>query len=151
MRNELSSMAAAHGKASRIAQCTSIETQSTLDAMARSAAGLVASGTATLESAFAGLPIAIVYRVSSFTYHVARRLIRVPHIGMVNLLAGETVAKEFVQYAAKPAPLASEVLRLLDDTPARLGIQRRMSDVAASLGSPGCAGRGAREILDLLS
>ena len=148
--DRLSSLIAAHPASSTLGERVSVNTGSTFDAMARCAAGLVASGTATVECAFFGLPIAIVYRVSPFTYRVARRLVRVPHIGMVNLLAGETVAREFVQHEAQPEPLATELIRLLDDAEARETIRRRMADVADSLGDRGCADRGAREILDLL-
>ena len=146
----LASMVGNHASSATLGERVSIRTGSTFEAMAQCAAGLVASGTVTVESAFFGLPIAIVYRLSPLTYRLARRLVRVPHIGMVNLLACEGVVREFIQRDAQPEPLAAELVRLLDDAEARASVRSRMADVVASLGEPGCAERGAREILDLL-
>ena len=80
---------------------------------------VVASGTATVEAALAGMPTVIVYRVSPLTFAVARRLVRVDHVGMANLLAGERVFPELLQDDFTPARLAQEVLSLIQD-PERL-------------------------------
>ena len=82
-------------------------------------AAVVASGTATVEAALAGVPTVIVYRVSPLTFALARRLVRVEHVGMANLLAGERVFPELLQDDFTPERLAHEVLSLIQD-PGRL-------------------------------
>ena len=78
-------------------------------------AAVVASGTATLEVALLGVPMAVVYSVAPLTYAILSRLISVPHIGLVNIVAGQQVAKEFVQTEAKPVQIAEEISKLLLD------------------------------------
>ncbi len=89
------------------------------DLMLTATAGLVASGTATLEAALCGLPYALVYKVAPLTYHVGRAVIRVPHLGMANLLAEREVIKEFIQHNATAEALATESLRLLNNSEVR--------------------------------
>lgn len=107
------------------------------DLMQTAAAGLVASGTATLEATLAGLPYALVYRVPWLTYLVGRPLVRVPHLGMANLLAGKEIVKEFIQAEAKPSALAFESLRLLDDPGARTTMRDDFSGIRSRLVAPG--------------
>lgn len=78
-------------------------------------AALVKSGTTTLEAALARTPMVIAYRTSGLTYWLARRLVRVDHIGLVNLVVGERLAPEFVQHEATPEALAEALLPLLDE------------------------------------
>ncbi|MFN0128836.1 MAG: lipid-A-disaccharide synthase [Verrucomicrobiales bacterium] len=113
------------------------------DLMQRAAAGLVASGTATLEAAYFGLPHALVYKVAWLTYEIGRRVITVPHLGIVNILAGRTVVREFIQHAATPDAMAAELARLLDDPEATATLRREMADVVATLGSGGAYARSA--------
>src|SRR5205823_5128753 len=77
-------------------------------------AALCKSGTTTLESAFAGCPLVVAYRTSALTYAAARRLVRIPHIGLVNVVAGRALAPEFVQDALQPGPVAAALAPLLD-------------------------------------
>jgi lipid-A-disaccharide synthase len=102
--------------------------------MRRAAAGLVCSGTATLEAACLGLPYALVYRVAALTYEVGIRVIRVPYLGIVNILANREVVREFVQHEATPAALADEALRLLNNGEARERLSADLSSVVATLG-----------------
>ena len=83
------------------------------DAYAAASAALTKSGTSTLELALAGVPMAVTYRVNPVTAAFARRLIRVPHVAMVNLLAGREVVPELLQERCAPGPLAETVLRLI--------------------------------------
>lgn len=83
------------------------------DAYAAAAAALTKSGTSTLELALAGVPMAVTYRLNPITALVARRLIRVPHVAMVNLLAGRSVVPELLQRDCEPERLAAETHRLL--------------------------------------
>jgi lipid-A-disaccharide synthase len=111
--------------------------------MARSRALLVASGTATLEAALAARPFAIFYRTQALNYWLARHWVRVPHIGLANLVAGERVAPEVLQTAATPATLAQLAMRLLDDAPLRARQLEAWHSVRARVGPPGASDRVA--------
>jgi lipid-A-disaccharide synthase len=117
--------------------------------MRRAAAGMVASGTATVEAATLGLPMAIVYRVAWLTYWVGRAVVRVPFLGMVNLLAGREIVREFLQSAARPAAIAAELARLLDPAdPARAQQLAALREVVAGLGGGGAAESAATAIVE---
>lgn len=92
------------------------------------AAALVKSGTSTLQAALAGTPLVVTYRMHPLTYFLARRLVRVPHVGLVNLVAGARIAPELIQAEATPTRLAAALLPLLDEGAARdaavAGLQR---------------------------
>lgn len=119
--------------------------------MRRAAVGLVASGTATVEAALCGLNFAVVYRVAPLTYWVGRAVVRVPFLGMVNLLAEKEIAREFIQGDARPEALAAEVLRLLEDPAARATQARELAAVTAKLGrEAGASANAAGAILGLL-
>ena len=103
------------------------------DAYAAAAAALTKSGTSTLELALAGVPMAVTYRVNAVSAVVARRMIRVPHVAMVNLLAGRAVVPELLQGDCNPVKLSAEVAALLND-PAKAASQRAgFASVIASL------------------
>ncbi|MGI4748759.1 MAG: lipid-A-disaccharide synthase [Janthinobacterium lividum] len=122
------------------------------DAFAAAGAALTKSGTSTLELALAGVPMAVTYRVNPLTAAIARRLIRVPHVAMVNLLAGRKLVPELLQQDCRPDRLAKTVETLLTDTEAA-GLQREgFHTVLASLsiGEEAPADAAAREILSLL-
>ncbi len=85
------------------------------ETMQKSAAAVVASGTATLEAAFFRLPFVLVYKVAEITYLAGRMLIRVRHLGMPNVLAGREIVPEFIQGKAQPFEIARAVMKLLDD------------------------------------
>ena len=123
------------------------------DLMSRAAAGLVCSGTATLEAACLGLPYALVYRVALLTYEVGIRVIRVPYLGIVNILANRPVIREFIQHAATPAALADEALRLLNNREAREQLSSELANVVAMLGtreSSTASERAARAVIECL-
>ncbi len=130
-----------------------ITTGASRDLMRRAGAGLVCSGTATLEAACLGLPYALVYKVATLTYEVGIRVIRVPYLGMVNILANRPVIREFIQHDATPAALADEALRLLNSTEARERLSSDLASVTAMLGgeedNPASA-RAARAVLECL-
>lgn len=81
-------------------------------------AALVKSGTSTLQAALAGTPLVVTYRVHPLTFFMAERLVRVPHVGLVNLVAGERIAPELLQNDATPERLAAALLPLLDENSA---------------------------------
>lgn len=111
---------------------------------------LAVSGTVTLQIALAGTPLAIVYRMAPLTYAIGRRLIKLPHIGLVNIVAGEGVAREFIQAQATPASLADEIVRLLTDPDYARQVRLGLGKVRKRLGEPGCSRRVAGMLLSLL-
>jgi lipid-A-disaccharide synthase len=128
----------------------SIGLQNSHELMQRAAAGMVASGTATLEAAFFGLPLAILYKVAWLTWVLGRQVVRVPFLGMPNILAGKEIAREFLQTAAEPDAIAAEMLRLLDTPGAREQLQRDLADVISQLGSHGAGRRAAQAVAEEL-
>lgn len=111
---------------------------------------VTASGTATVEAALLETPMIITYIVSPLTYWLGRYFIRVPFIGMVNLIAGKAVAPELIQQAVTPERIAQEVCALLDD-PARLhAVKRDLQQVRRKLGPPGAPTRAAAVTLRVL-
>jgi lipid-A-disaccharide synthase len=120
------------------------------DLMQRAGAGMVCSGTATLESTFFGLPMVILYKVAWLTWAVGKCLVKIPWLGLPNVLAGREIIREFLQADAKPEPIAAEMLRLLDDPTARETQQRAQEAVIASLGPRGAALRAAEAIATAL-
>lgn len=121
------------------------------DLMQRAITGMVCSGTATLESAYFGLPMVILYKVAWLTWVVGKQVVRVPHLGMPNILAEREIVREFLQDAAKPEQIANAVLALVDDAAARSAQQRELAAVIARLGEPGAAIRAAHCILHSLA
>jgi lipid-A-disaccharide synthase len=112
---------------------------------------VVASGTATVEAALAGVPAVIVYRVSPLTFALARRLVRVEHVGMANLLAGERVFPELLQDDFTPERLAHEVLSLIQDPGRIKAVRRGLATVIRRLGGPGASKRAARVAMQLIT
>ena len=96
-------------------------------------ASVVASGTATVEAALLGNPFIAVYRVSPLTYAIARRVVRVPHVAMVNLIAGRRIVPELIQHQFTAANVAQCLLPLLEDPQARATMQSDLDAVGASL------------------
>jgi lipid-A-disaccharide synthase len=107
-------------------------------------AALSKSGTSTLEAAVAGCPLVVAYRTSAITFAIARRVVTIPRIGLVNVVAGREVAPEFVQGAARPQAMADAIAPLLDHaSPRRAAMLEGLAEVRAKLGTPGAAGRVA--------
>ncbi len=123
-----------------------VTTGSASDLMQCAAAGIVASGTATLEAAFFGLPYCLVYKVAQPTYLAARQLVKVPYLGIVNILAGREVVREFIQADATPETIAPEIARLLNSATARAALQAELAQVVSTLGGGG-AYRKAADLL----
>jgi lipid-A-disaccharide synthase len=111
----------------------------------------VASGTATLETALLHKPMIILYRVSALTYLIGRLLIRVPCIGLANIVAGKKVVPELIQGQATPEQVAREAIALLRDTKRREEMERELGYIRQRLGTPGASQRVARIALDLLN
>jgi lipid-A-disaccharide synthase len=113
-------------------------------------AALCKSGTTTLEAAVAGCPLVVAYRTSRLTYAAARRLVKIPHIGLVNVVAGYALAPEFVQDALQPEAVATALGPLLiSDSPQRRAMLHGLERVRVALGQPGAAMRVAAMALQL--
>ena len=99
------------------------------EALAACDVALATSGTVTLEAALIGRPMVIAYCVAPLTYTIGRRLIRVEHMGLPNILAGESVVPEFVQDAATPDNLAQALVNLLLDEQVRATVRDRFAEL----------------------
>ncbi len=137
------------------------------DLMQRATAGVVCSGTATLEAAWFGLPYCLIYKIAWLTFEIGRRLVDVDCLGIVNILnnyrvhpppdprlpakAAPHVIREFIQKDATPEAVASEALRLLRDTEARETLQRQLHEIVSSLEAEGASRRTALALLEAVS
>jgi len=120
-------------------------------AFAAADAALCKAGTTTLEAAIADVPMVIAYSLHPVSYAIATRLLHVPHVGLVSLIAGGRVAPEFLQGAATPSALAEAVLPLLDrDSPAARQQREGLAVVRERLGPPGAADRVAAIAAELV-
>ncbi len=111
---------------------------------------VVASGTVSLEAAIFGVPMIIIYKLSPLSYRLGRLLIRVRHIGLINLIAGRSIVPELIQDEASPEKIAAVVSDMLGD---RAGLEKMQIELAASvarLGGPGASGRTADIALGML-
>lgn len=129
----------------------SVSTGYSLTQLSRSDLAWVASGTATVECAVAGVPMLVIYKVNPITYWVGRQLVRVPYLAMVNLLAGQKIVPEFLQSNATPDALIAATKQLLAQPSLRRTISTQLARVADSLGGPGASKRAAEAILAALN
>ena len=125
-----------------------IETGTVHTLMQRVCCGAVASGTATLEAASHSLPYCLVYKVTWGTWLFGKAVIRVPFLGMVNLLADREVVRELIQTHCTPERIASEITRLHQNPAARAALQKELAEVVAGLAGDGAYQRAAKAILE---
>lgn len=111
---------------------------------------ITVSGTVTLEAALMGVPMVIIYRVSPLTYAVGKRLIKVDHIGICNIVAGERVVRELLQDDAEPAWIAAEIARIMTDNDYAQQMRTKLAGIRAKLGSSGASERAASLAADLI-
>ncbi len=127
-----------------------VETADCQHLMLRCAAGVVASGTATLEAALLGMPYVLVYKVSWLTAWVARRVLKIRFLGIVNVLAGREVVPELLQERLSGARIAAELQTLLHDRQTRERMLNDFQGIADSLGDPGTHDRVAGAVQEVL-
>ncbi len=120
--------------------------QTSHEIMCRATTGVVASGTATLEAACLGLPYCLTYKVAWLTAMVARRVMSVKYLGIVNVMASREVVKELLQERADGPSLAAELERLLSSVDARRRLQEDLASVVAKLGGGGSHRRAAASV-----
>ncbi len=111
---------------------------------------LTVSGTVTLQIALAGTPMAILYKASPLTYEIGKRLVRIDHFGLPNIVAGQRIVPEFLQEMANPQALASEALNVLNDVNYADAMKEDLRMVQEKLGDPGCSTRVAEMLIDML-
>lgn len=109
-------------------------------------AGLIKTGTSTLEACLCDLPFAMMYKASRFSYYFGRMVVKTPFLAMPNILAEKEVVKEFIQYDATPAALAAELERLVFNEEARQQMQEVFSSIRTNLGGKGASKRAAEKI-----
>ena len=118
--------------------------------LAASQAAMVASGTATVEAAIQGAPMVVVYRLSRLTHFLGRRFVKVPHVAMVNLIAGKRAVPELIQHDFTPERVAAEVRSLLGQPDRREAMKRDLEEVRRRLGARGASERAAAAVNALL-
>ncbi len=121
-----------------------------LDIFRRSAFVIAASGTVTLQAAIAGVPPIIVYKVSPLSYHLGKMLIRVPFIGLINLIAGKRIVPELIQEDANARTIADTALELMSDPERLSAIRNDLIEARRLLGGPGASEHAARIALSLM-
>ncbi|MEO7101020.1 MAG: lipid-A-disaccharide synthase [Luteolibacter sp.] len=114
--------------------------------MQRACCAVIASGTATLEAAYYGLPYCLVYRVAGLTYVLAKILVKIELIGLVNILAGEEVVEELVQGDATPEAVAKSLEGFLGSPAKRNSLQLRLAETCAKLGGLGAHEQAAKVV-----
>jgi lipid-A-disaccharide synthase len=127
-------------------QAIEIKVGHTSEIMQRAFAGIVASGSATLEAAYFGMPFILIYKVSWITYLAGRLLVKVKYLGMPNVLAEREIVPEFIQHRAQPAAIAKSVSRLFE-ADVRKQMLAGFDDVREQLGGAGASERAARAML----
>jgi lipid-A-disaccharide synthase len=115
--------------------------------LANTDVAITASGTATVQCALHERPMVVVYRLSGLTYQLAKRLVRVDHIAMPNLVAGRRIVPELVQEDFTPARVAEEATALLQNPQRYATVREALRDVRHRLGGPGASGRAADAVL----
>jgi lipid-A-disaccharide synthase len=163
MRADVSFLIAAPSE--RIAQCAQgildqtstrpthvqIVTGQTRQVLRQARAAMVASGTATLETAMMECPMIVVYKTAALTYGVGKRLIQVPHLGMVNIVAGRVLCPEFIQHEVRPLPMAKAMAEIMDESSARDAMIRGLREVRAALGREDSVEKAAAIIYEELT
>jgi lipid-A-disaccharide synthase len=120
------------------------------EALLQADLAIASTGTVTMECAFFKVPTVALYKTSWSTYQIGRRIIKVKHLAMPNLLVNEAVFPELIQHEATADNIAREALSLLRDIARREAIQKKLGAVIASLGAPGATKRAAQTVTDLI-
>ena len=128
-------------------QMIHIKVGETAAIMQRAFAGIVASGSATLEAAYFRLPFVLIYKVAWPTYLAARLVVTVKYLGMPNVLANKEVVPEFIQHRAKPNLIVKAVWRLMENPEARAGMIAEFDEIVGKMGKGEASEKAARAII----
>lgn len=122
----------------------------TYDVISCTDLALVASGTATLETALLGVPMIIVYKISLLSYFIGRLFVHVKNIGLVNIIAGKTIVPELIQSDARGKRIAAEALSIFKNGERRQEMIKELEAIRTKLGEPGAARRAAQIACDMI-
>jgi lipid-A-disaccharide synthase len=122
----------------------------TYDVMKHADLLLVTSGTATLESACFGTPLIVLYKMARLSWWIARRVVTIPDIGLVNVVAGRRIAPEFLQHAVHPDKLVPEIVNMLQHPDRLKHMREELQVVRTKLGTPGASDRVAGLALEMV-
>ena len=111
---------------------------------------ITSSGTATLETGIIGRPMIVIYKTGWLTYQIARRLVQLDKIALINIVAGQKIVPELIQSEANPQNIAHEARKFLNDTNRSITTVRELCEVVKDLGDSGTAARAADAILELI-
>jgi lipid-A-disaccharide synthase len=128
----------------------SIVESKTRQVLRQADAAIVASGTATLESALMRCPMVVIYKVNPITYFLAKRLIKIAHIGMVNIVADREICPELIQAEAIPEKISAALRPLIDNTPQRQKMIEDLDTVVQTMGGGGASEKAAGIVLNEL-
>ena len=148
LAREMREMLAQRGQDQQGIQIIQIKVGETAALMQRAFAGIVASGSATLEAAYFRLPFVLIYKVAWPTYLAARLVVSVKYLGMPNVLADREVVPEFIQHRARPDAIVKAVRRLLEDADARDRMISEFDRIVGKLGEVGASDQAARAIIE---
>jgi lipid-A-disaccharide synthase len=119
------------------------------DVLQASDAAIVASGTATLETGLMAVPMVIVYRISALTHYILTKLVRnLAHVGLVNIVAGQRIVPELIQYDVTPQKIADEISILLDDPDRYRQTKDNLLKLREQLGTVGASARAASVVME---
>lgn len=108
---------------------------------------LVASGTATLENAYLGIPMIIMYKINPLSYFLGKKLVKIPYIGLANIVSGQKVVPEFIQQEIEPEIIANQIEEYLAHPGQLAAMRKKLLQVREKLGQPGASRRTAIEII----
>ena len=123
----------------------------TYDALNIADFALICSGTATLEAAIMQKPFFIIYKMNLLNYLLYRPQVKIPYIGIVNIVAGMRIVPEFIQFQAQPKKIAALALEILNNRVKLENMRIELGEVKSALGSPGAAHRAAKLVIDFLN
>lgn len=112
--------------------------------------GIIKSGTSTLEAAIIGLPFVVIYSTSKLTYELAKKLVKIEHIAMPNIIAGKTVVREFIQSEVNAELISEHVQSLLNDESGLNNLKLELNKIKTQLGSTGASKNAAKIITKIL-
>ena len=135
----------------RIINLAQVASKKKYEIMASASLLLVASGTATLEGACVGTPMLIMYKVSLLSWLLGKVLLKIPYIGLVNVVAEKKIVPELLQFDASPKKIAKTALELLGNKKKMDTMKKELKEVKAKLGTPGASKRAASIILKEMS
>jgi lipid-A-disaccharide synthase len=127
-----------------------IQKGKTRELVAQSRLVITSSGTATLETGIIGRPMVVIYRTGTITYLIARSVVKLDMIALINISAGRKIVAELIQSDASPSKIADEALKILDNPQAALNIVSQLNQVTDNLGGPGAGKRAAQAVWEFI-